>query len=108
MKQTDKQFINKLQKNNKRLEQDKEDFDWQETQGSVGSDLLADFKRELHSGLQDVADECLCDDSTQQESDERTQSELMRRELGRALAKSQEFRKQYIQRQRDFHRRFLK
>jgi hypothetical protein len=108
MKQTDKQFINKLQKNNKRVERYAVDIEREETQDSVGRDLLADFKRELHSGLQDAADECLCDDLTWQESDERTQSELMRHELGRALANAPEFRKQYIQRQRDFHRRFLK
>ena len=108
MKQTDKQFISKLQKHSKRIEQDMADIEWDETQGSVGGDVLGDFRRELRRELRDVVDECLDDDLTQAERDERTEYELLRYQLKKALAKSPEFRKQYLARERERRRRLEK
>ena len=108
MKQTDKRFISKLRKHNNQIERDAEDIEWEETQLSVGDDVMAAFRRELRRELQNLVDECLNDEITAQEQDERTDYELLRYELNKALAKSPEARQQYIQRQREFQRRFEK
>lgn len=108
MKQTDKQFVSKLQKHSKQIEQDKADVEWDETQGGVGGDVMTGFRRALRRGLQDAVDECLDDDLTQAERDERTEHELLRYELNKALAKSPEFRKQYLARERERRRRLEK
>ena len=108
MKRTDKQFISKLSKHSERIEQDIADIEWEETQGSVGADVMDGFRRELRRALQSAVDECLDDDLAVAERDEHTERELLRYELNKALAKSPEARKQYIQRQREFQQRFEK
>ena len=108
MKQTDKRFISKLRKHNNQIERDAEDIEWQETQLSVGDDVMAAFRRELRRELKNLVDECLNDEITAQEQDERTDYELLRYKLSKALGLSSEARKQYILRQREFQQRFKK
>lgn len=108
MKRTHKQLISKLRKHNKQIEQDRADIEWEETQGSFTGDVMSGFRRELRRGLQAAVDECSGDDLTPAERDERTERELLRYELNKALAKSPEARKRYIQRQRQFQQRFEK
>lgn len=104
MKQTNKHFIGKLTKRSERIEQDRDDIEREESDGEIVSDPLSDFRRELRRGLQDVADSCLNDGRI--EPDMRTQYELLRYELGKALASSSAARKDYIRRQRKFQQRF--
>lgn len=110
MKRTGKNLISKLRKHGKRIKQDRADIEWEETQGSftVTGDAMSGFRRELRRALQSAVDECLDDDLTPAERDERTERELLRYELNKALAKSPEARKRYIQRQREFQQRFEK
>ena len=108
MKRTGKKLISKLRKHNKQIEQDTADIEWEETQGGFTGDAMSGFRRELRRALQSAVDECLDDDLTPDERDERTERELLRYELNKILAKSPEARKQYIQRQREFQRRFEK
>ena len=105
MKQTDKRFISRLRKHNNQIERDAEDIEWEETQLSVGDDVMAAFRRDLRRGLKDVVDECLSDEITRQEQNERTDYELLRFELSKALAKSSEAHRCYIKRQQEFQRR---
>ncbi len=105
MKRTGKNLISKLRKHGKQIEQDRADIEWQETQGSFTGDAMSGFRRELRRALQSAVDECLDDALTPAERDERTERELLRYELNKALAKSPEARQQYIQRQREFQRR---
>ena len=102
MEQTSKHFISKLTKRSGRIERDREDIEREESDGEIVTDPLHNFRR----GLQDAADSCL--NGGRIEPDERTQYELLRYELNKALAKSPEARKQYIQRQREFQQRFEK
>jgi len=106
MEQTSKHFISKLTKRSGRIERDREDIEREESDGEIVTDPLNDFRRELRRGLQDAADCCL--NGGRIEPDERTQSELLRYELGKALAKSPAARKDYLQRQRRFQQRFEK
>ena len=105
MKQTDKRFISRLRKHNNQIERDAEDIEWEETQLSVGDDVMAAFRRELRRGLQNLVDECLNDEVTKQEQDERTDYELLRYKLSKALGKSSEANRRYIERQQEFQRR---
>ena len=106
MKQTDNQFISKLSKHSERIEQARDDIEREEIDGTLVTDVLNDFQRELRRGLQDVVHSCLSD--SQKDKDEQTQHELLRYELGRQLAKSLEARQQYILRQHEFQQRFKK
>ena len=106
MEQTSKHFISKLTKRSGRIERDREDIEREESDGEIVTDPLHNFRRELRRGLQDAAESCL--NGGRIEPDERTQYELLRYELNKALAKSPEARKQYIQRQREFQQRFEK
>lgn len=106
MNRTGKQFISNLQKHNKRIEQDTADIEWKETQGSVGDDVLDNFRRELRRSLQYDANSCLS--ASQQEKDERNQHELLRYDLGKKLAKSQEARLDSMARRKEFQQRFEK
>ena len=103
MKQTNKHFTSKLTKRSGRIEHDREDIEREENDGEISTDPLNDFRRELRRGLQDAANSCLNDGRI--EPDERTQYELLRYELGKALASSPAARKDYIRRQREFQQR---
>jgi len=107
MKRTGKNLISKLRRHGKQIEQDRADIEWEETQGSFRVDAMNSFRRELRKALQSAVDECLDDGLTPAERDERTERELLRYELNKALAKSPEARKRYIQKQREFQRRFF-
>ena len=106
MEKTNNNFISKLTKRSERIEQDRDDMEREENDGEISTDPLNDFRRELRRGLQDAADSCLNDGRI--EPDERTQYELLRYELGKALAKSPAARKDYLQRKRRFQQRFEK
>ena len=108
MKRTGKKLISKLRKHGKQIEQDRADIEWEETQGSFTGDAMSGFKGELRRALQSAVDECLDDELAAAGWDERTERELLRYELNKALANSAEARKQYIQRQREFQQRFKK
>ena len=58
--------------------------------------IFGKFEHELRRGLQDVAQSCLYSSKTGSQLDSETEHELLRYELGKALARSPEFRKQYI------------
>jgi len=94
-----------LRKHNNQIERDAEDIEWEETQLSVGDDVMAAFRRDLRRGLQNLVDECLNDEVTKQEQDERTDYELLRYKLSKALGKSSEAHRRYIERQQEFQRR---
>ena len=106
MEKTNQHFISKLTKRSGRIERDREDIEREESDGEIVTDPLNNFRRELRRGLQDAAESCLNDGRI--EPDERTQYELLRYELGKALAKSPAARKDYLQRQRKFQQRFDK
>ena len=106
MEKTNNNFISKLTKRSGRIERDREDIEREESDGEIVTDPLHNFRRELRRGLQDAADSCLNDGRI--EPDERTQYELLRYELGKALAKSPAARKDYLQRKRRFQQRFEK
>jgi hypothetical protein len=106
MEKTNNNFISKLTKRSGRIERDREDIEREESDGEIVTDPLNDFRKELRRGLQDAADSCLNDGRI--EPDERTQYELLRYELGKALAKSPAARKDYLQRIRRFQQRFEK
>ena len=106
MEKTNKHFTSKLIKRSGRIERDREDIEREESDGEIVTDPLNDFRRELRRGLQDAADSCL--NCGRIEPDERTQSELLRYELGKALAKSPAAREDYLQRKRRFQQRFEK
>jgi len=108
MEQTDKRFISKLRKQNNQIEQDTADIEWDEKGLGVGDDIMAAFRRDLRRGLKDVVDECLSDEITRQEQNERTDYELLRFELSKALAKSSEASRRYLKRQQEFQRRLEK
>lgn len=107
MKHTDKQLISKLHRHSKRIEQDKRDAE-RDHAGESAVDTLNDFRRQLQMGLQQVADECLNSEQTAQDSDQQTQHELLRAQLGRVLARSPEARLDYIARHKEFQSRFEK
>ena len=98
MKRTDKELISKLRKHNKQIERDRADIEWEETQLSVGDDVMAAFRRELRRELKNLVDECLNDEITAQEQDERTDYELLRYKLSKALGSSSEAHRRYIER----------
>jgi hypothetical protein len=106
MEKTNNNFISKLTKRSERIDRDRADIEREESDGEIVTDPLNDFRKELRRGLQDAADSCLNDGRI--EPDERTQYELLRYELGKALAKSPAARKDYLQRKRRFQQRFEK
>lgn len=96
-------FLNRIVRPNCAIEQSADEIEQSKTQHSLTKDDLGKFQQELRRGLQDVAQSCLYSsktgsllDSETEHVDSETEHELLRYELGKALARSPEFRKQYI------------
>ena len=93
MNDRESKFLNRIVRPNCAIEQSADEIEQSKTQTK---DDLGKFQQELRRGLQDVAQSCLYSSKTGSQLDSETEHELLRYELGKALARSPEFRKQYI------------
>jgi hypothetical protein len=96
MNDRESKFLNRIERANCAIEQSADEIEQSETQNSLTKDDLGKFQQELRRGLQDVAQSCLYSSKTGSQLGSETEHELLRYELGKALARSPEFRKQYI------------
>ena len=96
MNDRESKFLNRIVRPNCAIEQSADEIEQSKTQNSLTKDDLGKFQQELRRGLQDVAQSCLYSSKTGSQLDSETEHELLRYELGNALARSPEFRKQYI------------
>ena len=96
MKNRESKFLNKIVQPNCAIEQSDDEIEQEETQSSLTKDDLGKFQQELRRGLKDAADSYLYTSKSASQLDDDTEYELLRYELGKALARSPEFRKQYV------------
>ena len=96
MNDRERKFLNRIVRPNCAIEQNADEIEQSETQNSLTKDDLGKFQQDLRRGLQDVAQSCLDSSKTGSQLDSETEQELLRYELGKALARSPEFRKHYI------------
>ena len=108
MSKTVQKLIKSLQKQQVGTEHHAANIDREETEGELPEDPLAIFKRDLHKGLNDVGRDCLRDTGMQALQDDRTEYELLRRQVNKSLTSSSEFQKQYIERELRRRRRIQK